>query len=293
MEIRIPPMPINESSKIFNYVLLDNPLIFHTKTFSQTNYLNKKKYGFKPNYKYPKQMMRSYKSTVLKFLQVFDPIKTKSDADKELHVHDYCVKNFSYDYSFGEYAHNILGPVVHKTAVCEGIAKFAKLALDYLGVKSLVAIGRGDNPANGTTEGHAWNIVKLEDKTYHLDVTFDLCMSDNTIRYDYFNLCDEDIKRDHVITGDVPKCMVSGSDYYTLNSQVLRSSNALKRYIGDNLRQGSKTIVFKADNVYGIDDIENKVLQIAAKQYAKINNKSAEAESRYNPRQMVLEINFK
>jgi len=78
------------------------------------------------------------------------------------------LQNFTYDYSFGDYSHSILGIILKSTVVCDGISKFVKFALDYLGVKCIVVFGKGLNPLTGKAEKHAWNIVKLEGNAYHL-----------------------------------------------------------------------------------------------------------------------------
>lgn len=49
---------------------------------------------------------------------------------------------------------------------------------------------------------HTWNIVRINGQYYHLDATFDNTLGKNeddsvSIRYDYFNLDDKNIFRDH------------------------------------------------------------------------------------------------
>ena len=194
-EIKLPLKPINEISLIFNSILLDNPMIFYVSSFSQTNDLYKQKCIVRPDYKYALSFVKQHVSYIQDYLKAFDGIKAKSDIVKEIYVHDYCLNNFRYDYSFGEYSFSVLGLVLNGTAVCEGIAKFVKLSLDYLGVNSLVVYGRAKNPIyDDKMEMHAWNMVEIERKTYHLDVTFDMSLKVKVNRYDYFNLADEDIK---------------------------------------------------------------------------------------------------
>jgi len=202
-EIKMQLRPTNEILKVFNYVLLDNPLIFYTSSFRQMMDLDKRKCSVMPEYKYPKNFSKETTATINNYLQVFDSIKGKNDLDKETYVHDYCLKNFNYDYSLGDYSYSVLGAVLNKTSACEGIAKFVKLAFDYLGLKSLVVCGKAKNQTyNNKMEPHAWNIIKLNGKTYHLDVTFDMASRDKS----YFNLSDEIIKRDHIVIGEAPAC---------------------------------------------------------------------------------------
>ncbi len=46
-------------------------------------------------------------------------------------------------------------------------------------------------------EAHMWNIIKLNDNWYHIDVTWD--SAGELQKYDYFNLSDELIKKTHTI----------------------------------------------------------------------------------------------
>jgi len=291
-KIKIAPMSSNEIALVYNYILMDNPMIFQTSSYSLTSSPEMNKYIVAPIYKYSKGEAREYENAVMEYLKKFDAVKSKSDTEKELFIHDYCVKKIKYDYSFGEHAYSVLGVVLNNTAVCEGIAKFVKLALNYLGVKCLVVSGEGRNPVRGEAEKHAWNIVKLGDNSYHLDVTFDLCLSDRINRYDYFNLSDDDIKRDHVIISDSPKCASLGSDYYSISKQVVNSPKEMKNYIADNLRHGNKSILFKIANADEVDNIEDRVLNAAIGLYEEIINENGNVELHYNIGQMIFEVNF-
>ena len=60
----------------------------------------------------------------------------------------------------------------------------------------------GNNPEKGIKYRHTWNIVKIGGTYYHLDATFDNTLGKHSfgakeIRYDYFNLDDKNIFRDH------------------------------------------------------------------------------------------------
>ena len=293
-EIKIPIRPINEILKVFNYVLFDNPMIFYVSSFKHTSDLYRKKCSIVPLYTHAQHIIKEYTSAVENYFLVFDTIKMKSDIEKEIFVHDHCLNNFSYDYTFGDYSYSVLGPVLNKSAVSEGFAKFVKLALDYLGIKSLVVSGKAKNPNQGSgMEGYVWNIVKINGKTYHLDVTANMMQKTKVNRYDYFNLSDHDIKKDHIIIADVPACSTEGNDFYSLNSLLVNNIADLDNYIGKALKQNKKNILVKIMDTQYTDNIVKKVIGIAQQQYNMICNGNAVIEVRYNSSQMVFEINFK
>lgn len=292
-EIKLPLRPVNEISLIFNSILLDNPMIFYVSSFNQASDLYKQKCIVRPDYKYARNFVKQHISYVQDYLRVFDALKAKSDIDKEIYVHDYCLNNFCYDYNFGDYSYSVLGPVLDSTAVCEGIAKFVKLSLDYLGVNSLVVYGRAKNPAfDDKMEMHAWNIVEIEGKTYHLDVTFDMSLKDKVNRYDYFNLADDDIKKDHTIINDLPPCTTVGNDYFAANLLVVHTPMELEKFIGNCLMHGKKNIMVKLKNVTDTEAIVDKVMSIAQQQYGNIYKCNGMVEVNYNSSQLIFEINF-
>jgi transglutaminase/protease-like cytokinesis protein 3 len=173
-EIPLAPMESDELSAVFNSVLLDNPLIFHVSSYSYVVYSGGKICGFKPIYECSKGDYENYLQEISRFLGEFDFMQNETDFKKELYVHDYCIKYLAYGDLFDKFSYSVLGAIVKKSAVCEGIAKFVKLVLDYLRVKCLVVKGEAINPFTTASEKHAWNIVKPGDFAYHLDVTFDL-----------------------------------------------------------------------------------------------------------------------
>ena len=160
-------------------------------------------------------------------------------------------------------------------------------------MRSLVVYGKARNPVKGDTmELHAWNIVEIEGKTYHLDVTFDMSLTDKTNRYDYFNLSDEDIKKEHVIINVIPPCTTIGYDYFTVNNLVVNSPADLDRLIEHCLMHGKKSIMVKLRNVNDTDHIADRVIALAQQQYGRIFKSSVMVEINYNLSQLVFEINF-
>ena len=77
----------------------------------------------------------------------------------------------------------------------------------------------GNNPEKGIKYRHTWNIVKTEGTYYHLDATFDNSLGtdhhNSEIRYDYFNLDDQQIFRDHEpLIAPAPGCPDNDHFYY-------------------------------------------------------------------------------
>ncbi|MBZ4666188.1 cell wall-binding repeat-containing protein [Mahella sp.] len=140
------------------------------------------------------QMKEYYNKAKTIISKIIKPGMT--DLQKEKAVHDYIVNNVRYDIknynnnTVPDESYSPYGALVKGVAVCEGYAWATKLLLNMAGIESTVVEGGG----------HAWNIVKINGKCYHLDTTWDEPVTSNDkniLRYDYFNLNDAQIGKDH------------------------------------------------------------------------------------------------
>ena len=138
-----------------------------------------------------------------------------SEWEKEKYVHDFICENVHYDKLKKPYSHEIIGPLGQGVGVCEGIAKSVKVLCDALGIWCVIALC-GNCPEKGIKYRHTWNIVKIGGQYYHLDATFDNTLGAGAqIRYDYFNLCDKSIFRDHQpLIAPAPECTDAAHFYY-------------------------------------------------------------------------------
>ncbi|MBQ4529301.1 MAG: Ig-like domain-containing protein [Lachnospiraceae bacterium] len=109
----------------------------------------------------------------------------KSDYEKVKEIYDYICKNVTYDYTnleneSYELKYTAYAALVNKTSVCQGYANLLYRMLLEAGVDSRIITGTSKN------EGHAWNVVKLDDKYYYLDSTWDASYFTTFSSYGYF-----------------------------------------------------------------------------------------------------------
>jgi len=105
-----------------------------------------------------------------------------TDYQKVSVIYNYICGNVTYDYdrlndnSYG-LKFTTYAAAVDKTAVCQGYSTlFYRLALEA-GVDNRIVTGEAIN-ANGETESHSWNLVKLDGEYFYLDSTWDSEMYD-------------------------------------------------------------------------------------------------------------------
>lgn len=131
------------------------------------------------------------------------------ESDKEKIVVDYLLERVSYEIN-NIYNQNAATVLVKNKGQCSGISKAVKLLLDYLGIECIVIDGTGRDDSTGTSGPHAWNIVKINGKYYHLDVTFMIganVSKRKPFRYLYFNGSDVEFQKNHTWqSGKYPKC---------------------------------------------------------------------------------------
>lgn len=160
-------------------------------------------------------------------------LREMSDFQKEVFVHDFILNNVQYDHTLGNGGarlepYTVYGAFVEKRAVCEGIAKAVKLLLNLLDVKCIVV----DGQVNGNN--HSWNIVKIKDFAYNLDVTFDMgrMVHKGVMRYDYFNFRTiDDTERNFRNSHLMPKCMAIEYNYVIKAGGFVSSYNRLVTYM--------------------------------------------------------------
>ncbi|MGI6172943.1 MAG: transglutaminase domain-containing protein [Christensenellales bacterium] len=120
----------------------------------------------------------------------------ETDYQKVLWVHDYLTHNAQYDLTKTYYMAD--GVLLHGTGVCQSYATAFDLLMKELGIASRFIGG----------ENHAWNMVQLSGKWYHIDCTWDdpIGGSEN---HAYFLMPDSVMALDHEWLTHwqyVPKC---------------------------------------------------------------------------------------
>ncbi len=130
------------------------------------------------------------------------------DYSREKYVHDTLINTVTYDASApmdqSAYSALVLG-----RSVCAGYARAFQYVCQRLGIPAYYCAG-------SSGEDHAWNIVKLSDGYYNVDVTWD---DADPASYEYFNRTDGDYAGTHVrksLSVYLPAC--TGTQFRGLES---------------------------------------------------------------------------
>ena len=268
-EFQIPALDGDALYDVFFQMRLDHPEVFWATGYKYRYYKDSPNIIFIPEYLFDKSKIKEHqkamKSRVEKLVR---PAQSLSEWEKEKYVHDFICQNVHYDKLKKAYSHEIIGPLGQGVGVCEGIAKAVKVLLDALGVWCVIAIC-GNNPEKGIKYRHTWNIVRIGGAYYHLDATFDntLGKSDKVedIRYDYFNLDDGHIFKDHEpLIAVAPHCTDHDHFYYKEKKlSFTKTEDVYKRSL--QAAKKGKTLTFHWRGGYLTREVLNELLGLIRK----------------------------
>ena len=180
-----------------------------------------------------------------------------TDYERELAIHDYIVANYQYDVAAATDAganvvrtHSITGMLIDGKGVCEAYSNTFMLMCKMAGLDCELATGTLDGVK------HQWNIIRLGGEYYNVDLTSDDPVPDvpGRVRYNCFNLSDEEISQTHILDEGNTPCTGVRYNYYNYNNLVVTSRDSLLMLLNDKLDRGIRDITFKTGGGYILYD---------------------------------------
>ena len=184
--------------KVFDAILADNPHIISTRgagsVMPSGNYLSYIKYTYNLSAAQCSQIMQNVEKNTASVIAEAKTLKT--DYERAKLFHDWIINRTDYIANEEKYTWRLDGPIVYAKSVCEGYSKAFSYLCQSVGIECVCISGI----ANGG--GHMWNMVKIDGKWYHADVTWDDPLTSDgrpVLRYNYFLISDAKIREDHTI----------------------------------------------------------------------------------------------
>ena len=124
--------------------------------------------------------------------------KNMTDYAKALIVHDYIIDNSTYKFAEADKNklmlddYTIYGLLINKAGVCEAYSRLYKAIMNEIGIEC--------ENVRSIQINHQWNIIKINKKWYHVDVTWDDPIVKNgkeTILHDLFMLTEKESQKMH------------------------------------------------------------------------------------------------
>lgn len=107
--------------------------------------------------------------------------------EKERYIHDLLISRIDYNLN-SDMNQSAYSALVNGSTVCAGYAKSFQYLMQRLGIPCYYSTGISEG------ESHAWNIVKLEERFYNIDLTW---ADTEPVTYDYFNKTDIEFSQSH------------------------------------------------------------------------------------------------
>lgn len=269
----------------FTYFSLDHPEVFYLKNDYSISSM-KSIIGNKVvvEVSYLVESMNELNTKIDKINNVINQylakVENKTYLEAEIILHDELAKNVNYSEHVNvenvpKRYHTIEGAFLADTAVCDGLAKSIQVLLSNLGIENIVVLGKLDNVA------HAWNMIKLEDKWYNLDITSNksihLTTTKNAIVHSYFNISNEVISQTHVFDNKdiIPKSenLEDKYNYYIHTNKYISKEDEFDIKLEQIINENNENILeFYSED----EDVKSKaynIIKFNKKNEYLLNNK--------------------
>lgn len=274
----------------YHAVLKDHPEIFwvhNREKIYKTTYSDSDYCVFTPGYTYTDGEIDEIQTAMEQSFQEVRALipEDAGDYEKVRIVYTYVIDHTQYQ--TGEDDQSIAGVFWKKSAVCAGYAGAVQYLLERLDIPCIYV----DGSTKGSTEGHAWDIVKIGQEYYYVDATNgdqpDFLNGDaaqleehKTIIYDYLCPFPEEYEKTYTPSEEltVPACTAKNLDFYVLNQGYFEdySWQDIYDYCKMRLDNGAAVVRFKFGSQEDFSEacqelLDDGVVQNVAQYYMKLH----------------------
>ena len=274
----------------YHAVLKDHPEIFwvhNREKIYKTTYSDSDYCVFTPGYTYTDGEIDEIQTAMEQSFQEVRALipEDASDYEKVRIVYTYVIDHTQYQ--TGEDDQSIAGVFWKKSAVCAGYAGAVQYLLERLDIPCIYV----DGSTKGSTEGHAWDIVKIGQEYYYVDATNgdqpDFLNGDaaqleehKTSIYDYLCPFPEEYEKTYTPSEEltVPACTAKDLDFYVLNQGYFEdySWQDIYDYCKMRLDNGAAVVRFKFGSQEAFSEacqelLDDGVVQNVAQYYMKLH----------------------
>ena len=235
--------------KVWTCVIYDNPEIFYVNGYTRVEYSNTlgklTGCGFLANYTMSEKEINRHQEELESVThEIIGGIpQTNDDYEKVKYLYDYIIATTDYDNAAYErhlanenveMTFDILSVFERHQTVCAGYSKAFQYLCNQINIPCTFINGVANNSI--ATDGHAWNLVKVNGEWYFVDVTWGdasfmttngLDISSDFTNYAYLCTTTEDICKTHKIEMpyDIENCTSMKENYYVRNGLYFMELN--------------------------------------------------------------------
>lgn len=256
-------------SRIWSYVLYDDPTLFYVAPemkMESSNFYTVLKVSYTMSASEVNLRYEAIDDEVNRFLSTLPD--NASQYELALLAYEHIVKSCEYDKNVKD--QSMYSAFVKKRTTCAGYTRAFQYLMGCLSIPC--AFANGSAYGKITNGPHAWNLVKLDgcwcwcDLTWADPVYLTGKKDPAAVSYDYFALCDDDLRPTHRISAEIapliPKCSSPHMNWYARHNLIFDSydeariaqalqADALSREIGfDKDLLGESFIRFTNEGAY-------------------------------------------
>lgn len=195
-----------------------------------------------------------------------------NEFERVEYIHDTINKTCVYGESDTGNQDSAYGCLVEGKAICEGYSKAFLLLCNKAGIDCTIVTGTALSDS-GENVSHMWNMVMVDGKWYHIDLTWDdptlKPLDKSYVRHDFFNLTDSEISKTHTSIKnefyDYPKANSLKNNYfvyydysaYDYDSAVY----AMKKAVTKAAKSGNKYAAIKLNNNKTFSYVKKKLFE--------------------------------
>ncbi|MBR4073385.1 MAG: hypothetical protein IKK24_05505 [Clostridia bacterium] len=143
--------------------------------------------------------------------------------EKERRIFEYLQMNTKYVDDNAPERYNLVGALLQKEAVCEGISKAFAVLCHRVGIPCIIVF----------SENHMWNIVNINGKLSNVDATYFTSKPHSDCDYTFFNVPDSEmIKAQHFKEINcIPPCTDTSNSFYSKMNLSFTNEREAKNYV--------------------------------------------------------------
>lgn len=203
----------NTIQKAYNCFLMDHPEVYWSKNPTYIkSFVNNVETGHHLEFSYSMDAAQIQKTNSEIEMALYDIIAQLPSLDASYEtvkgLYDWMMLNCTYDeLNLDQSMYSVM---VNHSGVCASLSKAFQFIMQCLGIPCTVVNGRIEQSytfqSQSSDLGHEWNMVCLDGKWYHVDITSGLSLTKDSGEIDYSFLCatTEEVLKSHTIANEVP-----------------------------------------------------------------------------------------
>ncbi|WP_270639876.1 transglutaminase domain-containing protein [Longibaculum muris] len=268
-EIDVKETNTEQITVILNYIFNDHPELYYIdgeyEYVKETDTLT-----FYPRFVMNKKEVESKNSQLKEITaEVVEKAKRqKDDLTKAKVIYDYIIENTKYVERKGK-DQDVIGALLEHETVCAGYARAYQLLMNQVGVPCSYIVGDSKIETENSPgyEGHAWNMVKINDDYYYCDPTWgdDANKYGAHTCYAYFMMDSDDMLRCYTTDDFYEKTKNPSVSYFKDNHIYMESYN--ENIVSNAIQLGLKNKSRVAEVKCGSQSVYNRLKKRLTKDY--------------------------